>query len=196
MSRGNQSMNYSNKTPLTPTNATSISNHRQTTITQLFTPNSKRKATSPNSSPTAKKVTQDKMAQFTLEDIEKLMEKQSASIKDNIKNEVKSMGDDLKENFRGEIKKLYERVNAIETNVSKQISELKADFDSCVNRLNNTEDDLIRISKLNELKINGIAYTANENLVEIFNSIAKLIGYDTSNGINMPEIFRMQKINK
>lgn len=105
------------------------------------------------------------------------------------------MSDNLKSSFQAEISKLHERVDAIESNVSSQISVLRTDIDNCTNRIDSTDDDLKRISKLNELKIDGIAQTSNENLHEIFCSIAKLIGFDVSNPLNMPEIVRMQRKN-
>lgn len=156
----------------------------------------KRKAnqTSPTNSPEAKTTTHSKMSNpVTLADIQSRFGKQTATIKEEIKSEIKIMSDELKASFHGEISKLHERVDAIETNVASQLSSVRSDIDSCVNRLNSTNDDLARIGELNKLKINGIAHINNENLKDIFCSIAKLIGYDITNPLNMPEIVRMQK---
>lgn len=46
------------------------------------------------------------------------------------------------------------------------------------------------------MKINGIAHAKNENLREIFCSIAELVGFDVSNPLNMPDIVRMQRVNQ
>lgn len=83
------------------------------------------------------------------------------------------MSDELKANFQSELAKLNDQVEAIESIVTGQISNLRADIDKCVDRLNANDDDLIRIQRLNELKINGIAHVNGENLCEVFNSIAK-----------------------
>lgn len=154
------------------------------------TPTQKRKATSPSQIPEAKKTIQPTMA-VTLGDLEAMFEKQTATINQN----MKTVGDELKLSFLDEIKKLHERVDAIESNVSDQISCLRTDVDTCINRLNSNDDDLIRISKLNELKINGIAHTNNENVRDIFCAIANHIGYDTSCPTSIPDIVRMQKRN-
>lgn len=167
-------------------------------LTDISSPSesTKRKAseTSPTHLPEAKKTTQSKMSNpITLADLQALLEQQTTVIKNEIKTEIKSMSDELKLNFQTELSKLHERVEAVENSVSSQMSNLKADIDKCVNRLNSNDDDLIRIQKLNELKINGIPHTANENLYAIFCSIAKLVGFDTSDPMNKPELVRMQK---
>lgn len=150
----------------------------------------KRKATSPNQTPEAKKTTQPIMT-VTLADLEAMFEKQTATLNQS----MKTMGDELKMSFLDEIKKLHERVDSIEVNVSDQISCLRTDVDTCINRLNSNDDDLVRISKLNELRINGIAHTNNENVHDIFCAIANHIGYDISSPTSIPDIMRMQKRN-
>lgn len=161
-----------------------------------ITTNKRKKAdSSPTKSPTAKKPTQTNMSTPTLNEIAELLDKQTKSLKEEFKNEMKAASDELKVSFQDELNKLHKKVESIETNVSSQITNLRTEIDNCVNRLNNTEDDFIRIGRLNELKINGIAHTNNENLTKIFGSIAKVIGYDVTNPLNMPEIVRMQKRN-
>lgn len=181
------------------TRSTTRSTNNQQTIDtnpQSLTPKRKVSDTSPTKSPEAKKITQSKMTTpVTLADIASLLKEQTAAIKDDIKNEIKIIGEELKASFHYEITKLHERVDAIETNASSRLMDLKTDVDKCVNRLNNTDDNLARIGKLNELKINGIAHTNNENLHDIFCSIAKLIGYDITNPLNIPDIARMHKRN-
>lgn len=151
---------------------------------------------SPSTSPVAKKPTHSKMSTVTLEAIQQLLHQQTESIKNDIQVEMKAMSEDLKASFHSELIKLNERVDAIESNVSSQLLNLKSDIDKCVNRLDVADDDFARITKLNELKITGIAHSHSENLPEIFCSIAKIIGYDTTNPSNMPEIARMQKRNQ
>lgn len=150
----------------------------------------KRKATSPNQTPEAKKTIQPTMS-ITLADLEAMFEKQTATLNQS----MKTMGDELKLSFLDEIKNLHERVEAIESNVSVQISCLRTDVDTCINRVNSNDDDLIRMSKLNELRINGIAHTSNENMHDIFCSIANHIGYDISSPTSIPDIVRMHKRN-
>lgn len=162
-------------------------------------PTTKKRKTSessPTKLPVAKKPTHTKMAAATLDDLKRLLQQQTETIKNDIQMEMKVMSDDLKASFHTELTKLNERVDAIESSVSSQISHLKVDIDSCVNRLNSTDDDFARIAKLNEWKISGIAHANNENLTEIFSSIAKVIGYDIANPSNVPDIVRMQKRNQ
>lgn len=168
ITRSESASRISSTNPINDSNSPAASNKR------------KANQTSPLISPEAKKITQSKMSKpITLADLQSLPEKQTlfleqrtASIKEEIRNEIKTMSDELKATFHGEITKLHDRVDAIATNVSSQLSSLRTDIDNCVNRLNGTADDLARIGKLNELKINGIAHTNNENLHEIFRSIA------------------------
>lgn len=151
---------------------------------------------SPTKLPVAKKPTHMNMTTATLDDLKQLLQQQTQTIKNDIQLEIKAMSDDLKASFHIELTKLNERVDAIESSVSSQISHLKVDIDSCVNRLNGTDDDFARIAKLNELKISGIAHANNENLIETFGAIAKVIGYDIANTSNVPDLVRMQKRNQ
>lgn len=150
---------------------------------------------SPTNSTKAPEAKKANMSTITLADLTRLLEQQTASIKSDFQLEMKTMSDDLKASFHSEITKLNDRVDAIESSVSSQLSSLKTDIVNCENRLNGTDDDFARIAKLNELKISGIAHSTNEKLHDILSSIAKIIGYDIANPSNIPEIVRMQRKN-
>lgn len=170
-----------------------IEQHNVDSNTLTTTRKRRASESSPTKLPEAKKTTHSNMSTITLDDLQKLLQQQTATIKNDIQQEIKVMSDDLKASFHSEITKLNERVDAIESNALSQLTCLKNDIDNCVNRLNGTDDDFVRITKLNELKISGIAHSTNENLHEIFCSIAKVIGYDVLNPSNLPDISRMHK---
>lgn len=49
------------------------------------------------------------------------------------------------------------------------------------------------MTKLNELKISGIDYERSGDLKQIYDSIAGLIGFDSTIGVNVPSLYRIYK---
>lgn len=154
----------------------------------------KRKATTSPTTITqeAKKPTANKMGTFTLDDIERIMEKQT----NLIKTKIKSLGEELKLNFDGQIAKINVRIDTIQENVNTQLNEFRTDLEKCTEQLDMNDENNKRISLLNELKLNGIAHTNGENLKVIFISIAQLVGFDTSNPLHLPDLTRSFKRNQ
>lgn len=131
-----------------------------------------------------------------------LFEKQTSSIqiavKQTIVDEIKILGDEFKINLDKQLTQINECIESVEQNVNSQISDLRTDVSKCIQHLDYNDDDLNRLARLTDLKINGIACLneSNENLQEIFCSIAKLIGFDTSNPSHVPELVRSHKRNR
>lgn len=130
---------------------------------------------------------------FTLADIKKLLGEQTTSIQQSIENEIKRMGDDIKAEFQVKITALNEKIEANHSNVQTQINAMKMDIENIKGQPNGGDDDLQRISKLNELKITGIAHANNENLNAIFGEIAKLVNFNLNGPNNAPAVNRIHK---
>lgn len=70
-----------------------------------------------------------------------------------------------------------------------QISQLSAN-------VNKNENDIMRMERLNELRIIGIPFSPNENLQEIFASISDSIKYNSTTMFNFPSLFRIGANNR
>lgn len=133
----------------------------------------------------------------TIDMIRMLLNEQTESLKTSIGTDMKSLGNELKTEFQAKINQLNEKIDANQDNVQKQINEIQAKVTQCIEQKNDTDDDFLkRLTKLNELKISGIAYRNNENLVEIFSEIAKLVQFNLNNLNNVPSLIRTYKWNK
>lgn len=62
---------------------------------------------------------------------------------------------------------------------------------NCTSRIKSVERDFDRVKLLNEVKIIGIPPAENENLDNIFKTLAQFIGFDTSIAIYVPAIQRL-----
>lgn len=155
-----------------------IENLNQNINSNKSAKSSKRKAT--NTSPTtitpeAKKTTANKMTGISIDDLERIMERQMEKQTQAIKNEIKSLGDELKANLEGQIVKNNDRIDEMQEHVNAQLQDVRTDVDKCIEQLDLGEDNNKRIALLNELKLNGIA---------------QLIGFDTSNPLHIPDLTR------
>lgn len=109
---------------------------------------------------------------------------------------MQKLGDDIKSEFQAKINQLNEKIDSNQKNVQQQINELKSNVTQCMEHTTDTDDEMQRIMKLNELKISGIAYQNEEKLNEIFTEIAKLVQFDLTNVNNVPSLTRIYKRNK
>lgn len=171
-------------------------NYNETKSRKEPTNTKKRKANDSSPSkltPEPKKGTASKMA-LTLDDLKELFDKQTDKIQSHvqltIKNEMKILSEELKANLDSQIDKINQRIESIQESVNVQFNEVRAEIYDCSEKLKLTEEDSKRISVLNELRLKGIAHSRDENLNEIFLSIANLIGFDTTNPLHVPSISR------
>lgn len=150
-------------------------------------------SSSPESNQLMKKVAMgidEPLSQSTLEN---LFKSQTENLKAFITNEIKSHCDALSANLGEKIDSINKRVDQIEANVNNQITALNQRVDSCIQHNVQNDDDIIRLTKLNELKISGIDYEKSGDLKQIFGSIANLIGFDSSIEVNVPSLYRIYK---
>lgn len=97
-------------------------------------------------------------------------------------------------------KKIDSQKNDFNDTVDRAIEKLTANFDKSigytnrrVNKIEATLDDNDRISRLKEIVINGIPVVANENLLQIFEKIAVVIGFNRQCCYIVDIIFRLGK---
>lgn len=129
---------------------------------------------------------------ITYDRFEALLAKQTDSIKSIIAEEVKTQCEVIAKKFTDEIHKINNRVTEFESKLTKEMETLHAKVDSHTNNAH-TDDDLQRFSKLNELKMTGIGTDIETNLQQVFESIAKVINFDTTNQMNTPSLKRIYK---
>lgn len=132
----------------------------------------------------------------TLRDELKTMgEELKIDLQNQLKEDIKVMGDGLKSELQGQIDRINTRIHVIEENINVQLNEMRGNVDKCNERSSVNDDDLIRLSKLNELRIKGIPYSNDENLNGLFGSISQQIGFDTNNPNHWPDLVRSYKRN-
>lgn len=137
---------------------------------------------------------------LSIEDIRTLMEQQTeliqSTIKSTVQSEVKALGEEIKSSLQNELSQIHGRIDSIQEQVNSELTSIRSNVNSCLEKYNNNDDDFIRLGKHNELKLNGIAHSNNENLHEIFCNIAKLIGYDIAVQTHIPDLTRTFKRNR
>lgn len=140
---------------------------------------------------------------ITIEDIRSLLDKQTNDIDQKIQcyrkavsEEVAALGDKLEKNIQSKVDEVNTRIDNIHVEVSTQMKSMKMTVNHCVEQLKTNEDDSIRIAKLNELKIIGITYSPDHDLQQLFTEIAKVIGFDLTSAVNIPQVTRAYHRNK
>lgn len=108
----------------------------------------------------------------------------------NLKNDMSQMVDGLKIEFKADIETLNNKIESTTNSFKQKVDEIHDTVGLLGSRLDSVEKDYNRISHLNELKFVGIPVGDNENLSDVFIKLASIIGYDTTNPINMPSLSR------
>lgn len=138
-----------------------------------------------------------KSSPFTKEDMEEIMKlitdqisgvsKQLIDTQTAIDNKITSMDVGLKD----ELGALKTAMDNFSSNVKNQISELKTELINHNNRITNNENDIDRVTLLNQLRLTGLPAKENENLKNIFDKIAAEIGYNTDEPNSQPVLKRI-----
>lgn len=153
-------------------------------------------STPPTKIPTKPKTMPNTNQVLTIDAIRSLLAEQTNSLRTSIRDEMKALGDEIKSEFQAKITQINEKIVANQECVQQQINELKSNVTQCMEQKAGTDDDMQRIIKLNELKINGIAYRNDENLCKVFNEISKLVQFNLTNVNNLPTLTRIFKRNQ
>lgn len=94
--------------------------------------------------------------------------------------------DDQKNEFNNALGGVVEKLNS---NFCDKINSVNQRMDD----IESTLDDNIRMSRLKEVVISGIPVLSNENLLQIFDKISSLIGFDRQCCYAVDNIFRLGK---
>lgn len=152
--------------------------------------------TSPSSTPHSKILAMGESQPISIDQLKMLLLDQTKSITQKLSEQMNSLGKEIKESLQSQIAQTNQRMDSIETNVNKQLTTIQSDVSSCIEKISNTENEIARLSKLNELRINGIPYSNEENIHQHFNAIAQLIGFDSSIPTHIPSLTRTYSRNK
>lgn len=145
-------------------------------------------SSSEHSSPESKQpnkmsITTDDSSNPLLETIKKMLNdnysKLSSEINtasESIKADVGQRIDKLKAELRDDIEKIDKKVENLSGSVDVRMDLLSNEIKSCRNQVEGAEEDFLRAARMNELKLIGLNHRANENLEEIINKIADLLG--------------------
>lgn len=111
--------------------------------------------------------------------------------------DIAKMLDENKKHLENVINTKFDEANskmeALTGNLIRQINSLETSHQTLTVRVDKQEDELARICKLTELRINGIPWKSDENLNDIFVKISNKIQFDVSNKINLPFLSRINK---
>lgn len=147
-----------------------------------------------NLTPATKKQKPYKMSKEELSEIKHFI----ASMQKDIENKIDSSQSSIEtkiNNFtttvNNEIQQLKCSVDEMNIQMGADINALKVHVTEHTQRLNNNEDDINRLKLSADLRINGIPYNQNENLVELFHKIASSINYDCTENSHVPLLKRI-----
>lgn len=131
----------------------------------------------------------------TLAELVSLLSDQTKNIQRNFNTELKALGNEIKAGLDEQLAHMNNKIEEVKSNVQAQLDVMKTDIARIQTQPNINDDDFKRIAKLNELRINGIEHTANQNLNQIFLSIANYVKFDTNNPNNIPTVMRPYRLN-
>lgn len=160
---------------------------------------SKRKRASPSSPDTSTQRTKQlkpyKPPPKEMEELKELIinvSKQVADSQNSVENKISS----LSAKIDTEINTITTQFNSFAANVNSEIVSIESQLKVQSDRITYTEDDIKRITMMNQLRILGFASSTNENLKCLFDSIAAEIGYVVQSDNEIPTITRIPMINK
>lgn len=119
------------------------------------------------------------------------MSKQIQKSQEELNKNIESMSADIRTDMKGQIETLQNSLNTFSSNINSEISIMKNVMDNHDEHLNLHDDDIQRVTLLNQLILTGISPTQNENLKSIFETIAKHINYNTNDPMSIPQLRRI-----
>lgn len=140
-----------------------------------------------------------KMSSNDLEAIKSLMCELKTDIYSKISESQSSIESKLNEatsKTNAEVNELKGSLNELKSKLVNDIDTIKEQLKSHSLRFDNTTDDLNRIKYIADLRMTGLPYSQNENLMDKFMIIATALKYDTTVSVNVPLIERVPMRNK
>lgn len=103
------------------------------------------------------------------------------SMKTDIENKIitsqssiESKLNDLATNVNVEVQNIKTSINDFKSELSTEITALKGQITEHAQRLNNNDDDINRLKLIADLRIIGVQFKQNENLVELFTNYNRI----------------------
>lgn len=128
------------------------------------------------------------------DDIKKLIATSMSTISGQIKSSqasLESKFSDLASNLNTEVNALKATVDELRSQVSDDMVNVNGQLSNHEQRILNTEDDIQRLQRSLDLRVVGFPTKENENLLELFESIAHEIGFASHSASTTPSIERM-----
>lgn len=167
---------------------------------------SKRSLSSPDLNPNKKpnpekkqKQQQAKMSEHDINEIKSLIESSRTSLSEQIKcshDNFESKFNEFATNINTEVSALKGTIDEFKSKVSTEFGSVNAQLSDHTKRIENTEDDIQRMKLLCDLRVTGFPAKEDENLREIFDKIAKEIGYAVTADTVIPTIQRIPFHNR
>lgn len=133
-----------------------------------------------------------------MEEFRKMIEASMANVSKQIKetqntlnDKISSLGTDIRDDMKSQIDSLQNSLSTFTSNVNMEIGAVRSELNKHSDHLAIHDDDISRISLMNQLRISGISSTPNENLKLIFKKISNEIKYNTDDPISIPHIRRI-----
>lgn len=149
----------------------------------------KRKITSPAdvSNPVAKHFKKQKLTKKEMDEIKSLIDGLSKQVTESqsvLGNQIK----DLKSELKSDVTDINGKLNDIQNKVDSKLTTFEVELSNQTFRMDNVEDDIKRVTLLNQLRILGFPTYDNNMLNTVFSKIASKIGYSTEKPIDIPSI--------
>lgn len=128
------------------------------------------------------------------DDIKKLIATSMSTISGQIKSSqasLESKFSDLAANLNTEVNALKATVDELKSQVSDDMVNVNTQLSHHEQRILNTEDDIQRLQRSLDLRVVGFPTKENENLLELFESIAHEIGFASHSASTTPSIERI-----
>lgn len=140
-----------------------------------------------------------KMTSADVSELKKLLASVQNGIESKIitsQNTIENKLNDLSNKVDFEVQTLKTSVEEFQNNIGSNINSIYAKLNSHEQRLDNTEDDIQRLRYACDLRLTGIPHIHNENLLNIYNTLASIIGFDNSNTAITPILERLPIRNR
>lgn len=147
----------------------------------------------------AKKVRPSKMTSKDIEELKSLITSTAIGIENRISNShqiLESKFNELGNKVNNDVQLLRCSVDEFKSQVGSEMNVIKVQLNEHKQRFENNDDDFERMKRNQDLRITGIIYKDNENLIEICKKIAVEIGFNIEQCSSMPTLERIPIRNK
>lgn len=147
---------------------------------------------------TQKKNRKSTLSEKEMENIQRILaeslkgvSEQLNDVSNKLDDKITSLAEKVSEDVKKEIHTLRTSMDTFTSTMSTQITLIESKLNNHDNRLLNNEDDIERVSLLNQLRLTGIPFNENEKLSELFITLANHIEYPINESANIPTLKRI-----